>query len=261
MPLGPRRVERLFQRYQRFGDLGARDELLERFLPLAQRLARRYYRDQDSADDLVQVASIGLLKAIDRFDPARGTQFTTFAVPTILGELKRYFRDFGWAMHVPRADKERALEVTRTEDDLSLQLGRPATPAQVAEALGLSLEEVLHAKETAATAMPASLDAPAQVEHGERSTLGDRLTCEDEQLELAECRDTVARSLRGLSERDRHILYLRFVEDLTQSEIGARIGLSQMQVSRLLRHALDHSRALAENGDRLTAASLLAAAR
>jgi RNA polymerase sigma-B factor len=206
----------------------------------------------------VQVASIGLLKAMDRFDPERGTQFTTFAVPTILGELKRYFRDFGWAVHVSRADKDRALEVAKVDDELSVQLGRPATPGEIAAATQLSVEEVLDALETGAAATPTSLDAPSSFADGEPRTLGERLTCEDEQLVLAECRDTVARSLRGLSERERHILYLRFVEDLTQSEIGARVGLSQMQVSRLLRHALDHSRTLAENSDRLTAASLLA---
>jgi RNA polymerase sigma-B factor len=239
------RVARLFRRHARFGDVAARDELLRRYLPLAQRLARRYHRGHDSLDDLVQVASIGLLKAIDRFDPERGTEFATYAVPTIIGELKRYFRDLGWPVHVPRGDKDRALGVARTVDELSSRLGRSATPAQIAAAAELSVEEVLAALETAAAARPAPFDALGRTKEGDAPSLGDRLACEDEELELVERRDAIARCLRGLPEREHRILFMRFVEDLTQAEIGERVGLSQMQVSRLLRHALEHSQALA----------------
>ena len=235
------------------GDPAAREELLRRHLPLAHRLARRYWQGSDSYEDLVQVASIGLLKAIDRFDPERGTEFTTFAVPTILGELKRYFRDCGWAVHVSRADKDRALEVTRANGELSLTLGRSATPAELAAATGLTVEEVLDGLATAAAARTTPLDAPASAEDGDSATLGDRLACEDEELARVERRDVVARSLRGLSARELEILYLRFVEDLTQSEIAARIGVSQMHVSRLIRRALARLRTVAEAQDATSA--------
>ena len=237
---------RLFRRYGRFGDRVAREELLERFLPLARRLARRYQRRDDSFDDLLQVASMGLLKAIDRFDPDRGTDFATYAVPTILGELRRYFRDAGWPIQVPRPDKERVLEINRAVDDLGARLGRSPTAKEIAAARGLSVEEVLDALEAGRAAAPASLDARVGTDEGEARTFGDSLGVDDPSLELVEFRDTVARSLRGLSAREHHILYLRFVEDLTQAEIGERIGVSQMHVSRLLRRALEHSRKVAE---------------
>ena len=239
------RVERLFRRYSRFGDPAARDELVRRFLPLAHRLARRYDRGPEPLDDLVQVASIGLLHAIERFDPERGTPFTTFAVPTIVGELKHYFRDFGWAVHVSRPDKERALAVERTVEELSLGLGRSATPRELAAALGSTVEEVLDALKTAAAVHPASLDVPVDADEDEATSYGERIACHEDQLDLVECRDAIARCFRGLPPAQRQIVFMRYGEDLTQSEIGARIGLSQVQVSRLLQRTLQHMQAVA----------------
>ncbi len=220
---------------------------MRRHLPLARRLARRYHGSGDSVDDLVQVASIGLLKAIERFDPERGVKFATFAVPTILGELKRHIRDFGWAVHVSRAEQERALRVRCIEEELTGRSGRSATPAEIAAAAGLSAEEVLEARETASAARPTSLDGGegGDDEHGGDYLL-DRMSTGPGDFELVESRDRIARCLRGLSAREREVVFLRFAADLTQAQIGAQIGVSQMQVSRILRRALDHSRALAE---------------
>jgi RNA polymerase sigma-B factor len=231
-------VQRLFRRYARFGDTAARDELIERFLPLARGLARRYRRGNEPMDDLVQVASIGLLGAIDRFDPERGRDFTTFAIPTIVGELKRYYRDHGWAMKVPRGDKERMLAVTRAAEALSAAHGRSPTPLELAERTGLEVESVLAGLELAATARPASLDEPAAPSDGEPRTVGESVGGEDARLALVETRDIIDRSVRVLSARERRIVHLRFVEDLTQAEVGADVGLSQMQVSRILRDVL-----------------------
>jgi RNA polymerase sigma-B factor len=237
------RVQRLFRRYARFGDVAARDELFERFLPLARGLARRYHRGTEPLDDLVQVASIGLLNAIGRFDPDRGREFTTYAIPTIVGELKRYYRDYAWAMKVPRGDKDRAIALNRAIEHLSARHGRSPTPQELAEHAGMSIEDVLGALELAASAWPASLEESAKRRDGEPCTLGEAVGAEDATFELVECRDVVERSVRGLSEREQRVLHMRFVEDLTQSEIGDRIGVSQMQVSRILRRALERSRA------------------
>jgi RNA polymerase sigma-B factor len=178
-------------------------------------------------------------------------EFATFAVPTILGELKRYFRDFGWAVHVSRGEKDRAMRVLRTDEQLSRRLGRSATAAQVAGAAGLSVEQVLDARETAFAARPTSLDArTSEGAQDDCDHLVDRLPADQDDFELVESRDRVARCLRGLSPREREVLYLRFVADLTQAQIGARIGVSQMQVSRILRRALEHSRALADGSAR-----------
>jgi len=235
-------VQRLFRRYARFGDVAARDELLERFLPLARGLARRYRRGTEPLDDLVQVASIGLLNAIERFDPERGREFTAYAIPTIVGELKRYYRDYGWAMKVPRGDKDRVVALNRSIEVLSTRDGRSPTPQQLAEHAAMTLEDVLRTLELSAAAWPASLEESSDRHDGEPCTLGESLGDEDPTLALVESRDVVQRSVRTLSQREQRVLHLRFVEDLTQSEIGDRIGVSQMQVSRILRRALERSR-------------------
>jgi RNA polymerase sigma-B factor len=235
-------VKRLFRRYHRFGDLAARDELFERFLPLARGLARRYQRGAEPHDDLAQVASIALLGAIDRFDPERGREFTTFAVPTIAGELKRYYRDHCWAMKVSRGDKDRAVALNRSIDELAARCGRSPTPAELAAHAGFSVAQVLAALELAGAAWPSSLDDPGGPGDDDAGTIADTLVFDDPTLEAVERRDLVARSVRGLEPRERRVLYLRFVEDLTQAEIGRRIGVSQMQVSRILTAALEHSR-------------------
>jgi RNA polymerase sigma-B factor len=228
----------LLLRYHRWGDLGARDELVERFLPLARDLALRYTYTDEPLDDLVQVASLGLVKAIDRFDPDRGSKFTSYAAPTILGELKRHFRDKGWALRVPRDLQERALAVGRVTEELSKQLGRSPKPRDVAQALGCRVEEVLEAREAAASYEAASLDAPTVRDDDDAASLVDRLGGEDPAYELVEDRDVIASSWQALPEMERKVLVLRFMSDLTQREIGGRLGYSQMHVSRLLRRAL-----------------------
>jgi RNA polymerase sigma-B factor len=214
----------LLVRYHHKGDLAAREELVERFLPLARDLALRYTYTDEPFDDLLQVASLGLIKAIDRFEPGRGTKFTSYAAPTILGELKRHFRDKGWAVHVARDLKE---------------LGRSPKVREVAAALGCSVEDVLEAQEAAASYEAASLDAPTARDDDEAAPLVDMMGGEDSGYELVESRDALASTWKALPDVERQVLELRFTSDLTQREIGKRIGYSQMHVSRLLRRALD----------------------
>jgi len=234
-----REDRRLLLRYHRDGDLRARDELVVRFLPLARQLARRYRRGPEPLDDLIQVASVGLVKAIDRFDPDRTTAFSSYAVPTMVGELKRYFRDFGWAVHVPRGMQERTVAVQATVTRLAKELGRSPCAAEIARELGLAEEEVLEAFEAAMAYSSLSLDAPRPGgEDPDDSRFGDTLGEEDPRFELVELGATIAPALRELPERDRRILHLRFVDDMTQSQIAAEIGVSQMHISRLIRRSL-----------------------
>ena len=237
----------LLERYHRGGDVEARTALVERFLPLARQLARRYQRADEPLDDLVQVASVGLIKAIDRFDPERQTAFSSFAVPTILGELKRYFRDTGWAVRVPRDLQELAVRVDRTMTTLSTDLGRAPTPAELADAVGASLEEVLEALEAAGAYQAVSLDRPRLDRDEAAETFAETLGDDDPGFEIAEHGATIAGLMHVLPPRERHVLRLRFVEDLTQSEIGERIGVSQMHVSRLIRQALGRLRTAAQS--------------
>jgi RNA polymerase sigma-B factor len=229
---------RLLVRYHREGDPAAREQLVERFLPLARQLARRYQRGGEQLDDLVQVASLGLLKAIDRFDPARETAFSSFAVPTILGELKRHFRDKGWSVRVPRDLQELSVKVDRVSDDMSRTLGRTPTPAEVAEETGTSLEQVLEAREASGAYRAVSLDRPRTEDEDDGDSYADAVGDEDPGYGIAEASATVQRLMRVLSEREREVLRLRFEEDLTQSEIGSRVGVSQMHVSRLIRQSI-----------------------
>jgi RNA polymerase sigma-B factor len=235
-----REIERrLLVRYHEEGDIAARTELVERFLPLARDLALRYTYTDEPYDDLLQVASLGLIKAIDRFEPGRGTKFTSYAAPTILGELKRHFRDKGWALRVPRDLQERTLALSRATEVLSKELGRSPKVREVADHLGRTVEEVLEAQEAAASYEAASLDAPAGGRTEEESaTLVDLLGREDSSYELVEDRQAIASTWRTLPDVERQVLELRFMHDLTQREIGERIGYSQMHVSRLLRRAL-----------------------
>jgi RNA polymerase sigma-B factor len=238
------RDRQLLLRYRDAGDLRARDELVERFLPLARQLARRYQRANEPLDDLVQVASIGLIKAVDRFDPDRGTAFSSYAVPTILGELKRYFRDAGWAVHVPRGMQERVIALNQAVSKLSRELGRSPSPAELAESLQVPREEVLETMEAAIAYDATSLEAPRGDAEGD--SYAESLGAEDERFELIEYTAAIAPTLQALPERDRVVLHLRFVEDLTQTEIADRIGVSQMHVSRLIRRALTRLRTVAD---------------
>jgi RNA polymerase sigma-B factor len=229
----------LLLRYHRDNDLAAREELAERFMPLARELAQRYRHTDEPLDDLIQVACLGLVKAIDRFEPGRGSRFMSYAVPTILGELKRHFRDKGWALHVPRDLQERALAVARARETLSKKLGRSARPKEVAEALSCTIEQVLEASEAAIAYDTTSLDAPVARSEDEGAALGDTLGSIDQGYEFVELTGSIAESFRELPDREREIVRLRFAEDLTQREIGERVGISQMHVSRLLRRALE----------------------
>jgi RNA polymerase sigma-B factor len=233
-----REDRRLLERLHRHGDQAAREQLVERFLPLARQLARRYQHGGEQLDDLIQVASLGLLKAIDRFDPARETAFSSFAVPTILGELKRHFRDKGWSVRVPRDLQELALRLDRTSEELSREIGRAPTPAEVAERLSVSEEDVLEAREAAHAYRAVSLDRPRTDDDESGPAVADAMGGEDPGFRRAEDAATVDQLLRVLAPREREVLRLRFVEDLTQQEIGDRIGVSQMHVSRLIRQAI-----------------------
>jgi RNA polymerase sigma-B factor len=219
------------------GDPAARKALVERFLPLARQLARRYQHGGELLDDLNQVASLGLLKAIDRFDPARQTAFSSFAVPTILGELKRHFRDTGWSVRVPRDLQELAVRLEPVSEQLARELGRAATLAEIAERTGTTLEQVLEAREAAGAYRAVSLDRPRD-EDDESGEGGLVVGVEDPGFSVAEDAATVQRLMRVLSEREREVLRLRFEEDMTQAEIGIRIGVSQMHVSRIIRQAI-----------------------
>jgi len=229
----------LLVQYHLKGDLAAREELARRFLPLARDLALRYTYTDEPFDDLLQVASLGLIKAIDRFEPGRGTKFTSYAAPTILGELKRHFRDKGWALHVPRDLQERTLAVSRATETLSKELGRSPKVREVADHIGCSTEQVLEAQEASASYEAASLDAPTSRDDDEAASLVDLMGDTDTSYELVESRDAIATTWRALPEVERKVLELRFVHDLTQREIGQEIGYSQMHVSRLLRRALN----------------------
>jgi len=237
----------LFERWQRDGDTSARQALVERFLPLARSLTRRYGRSSEPFEDLLQVASLGLLKAIDRYDAERGFPFQSYAVPTILGEMRRYFRDSGWAVHVPRGAQERALKVRDAQERLTNDTGRPPTANQLAEYLELETGEVLDALQAIRAYETISLDAPRIGHDDEVISYGDSIGGEDERYELVELDATVSSALAHLPARDRLVLHLRFVEDLTQTEIAERIGISQMQVSRLLSRSLEQLRTMTDS--------------
>ena len=229
----------LLVRYHEHGDLKARETLVQRFIPLARDLALRYRHTDEPLDDLTQVACMGLIKAIDRYEPDRGARFTSYAVPTILVELKRHFRDKGWALHVPRDLQERALAVGKAAERLSTRLGRSPTVSELAEEMSCSIEQVLEASEAATSYEATSLDAPAaRSSEDEGASLIDLLGGRDGGYDMVESGDALATSWQGLSELEQEVVRLRFTEDLTQREIGERIGFSQMHVSRLLRRAI-----------------------
>jgi RNA polymerase sigma-B factor len=232
--------ETLLLRYHGEGDLDAREELVLRFMSLARQLASRYRHAGEAQDDLVQVACVGLLKAVDRYDPLRGGGFSRYAVPTMLGELKRHFRDKGWSVHVPRATQELVLKVTDALGALPAKLGHSPRPRDLAAALDAPLEDVLEAMEAATAYEAASLDAPRAAGNEDGAwTYADALGADDRGYELVEIGETLRGTLEALPTRERVILMLRFEQDLTQAEIAELVGVSQMHVSRLLRRSLD----------------------
>jgi RNA polymerase sigma-B factor len=233
-----RREAHLFTQLRETGDQEIREALIRRYLPLARHMARRFQRPRDSFDDVFQVASYALVKAVDGFDPSRGLAFTSYATPTIQGELKRYARDNAWGLHLPRGLQERVLKVERAVSTLTAESGRSPAPAQIAEATGLPAEEVLETLEAASSHAPESLDATVGGE-SEKVTRLDTVGTVDPGYELAEDASSVAPVLRELPERERKIISMRFKDELPQSEIARRLGISQMHVSRLLRRTLD----------------------
>ena len=236
---------RTFQEFAATRQPALRDALIEAHLGLAEYLARRFANRGEPLDDLVQVASLGLVKAVERFDPARGLEFTTFATPTIVGELKRHFRDKGWAVRVPRRVQELHLRVTGVVDELQLELGRSPTVAEIAVRAGTSEDEVVEAVDAGSAYRSASLDAGRSDDDESPGLIG-QLGELDPGLARAESRAGLNPLLAQLPEREQLMLFLRFYEGKTQSEIAQRLGISQMHVSRLLSRSLERLRELAE---------------
>ncbi|HEV7808806.1 MAG TPA: SigB/SigF/SigG family RNA polymerase sigma factor [Solirubrobacteraceae bacterium] len=235
----------LFARLAADGDPYAREALVERYLPLARSLALRYQRSSEPLDDLMQVASLGLVKAIDGFDPDRPVAFSSYAVPTILGEIKRHFRDRTWAVRVPRGLQEMSARVERAVSQLSENMHRQPSVAEIALHLGAEEEEVLEALQAGNAYRSISFETPRGVDD-DVATLADAVGVDEPGFERAEHRATLATLLAAIGPREQEVLRLRFEQDMTQAEIGARVGVSQMQVSRIIRQAITRLRAADE---------------
>jgi RNA polymerase sigma-B factor len=220
----------------------ARDALVHLHLPLVEHCARRFRNRGEPFEDLVQVGTIGLLKSVDRFDPERGVEFSTYATPTIIGEIKRYFRDKGWAIRVPRRLQELRMQIGSATSELTQTLGRSPTPRELAEAIGCSVEEIIEGLESSNAYSTLSLDASDDSDEGSAPML-DAIGIDDVNLEHVEIRESIKPLLDQLEAREKRILLLRFFKNMTQSQIAAEIGVSQMHVSRLLTRTLEHLRA------------------
>jgi len=232
----------LLRKYHEEADLGAREQLIERYMSLVRSLARRYAYRGEQLDDLVQIGAIGLIKAIDRFDLERGVELTTYATPNIIGEIKRHFRDKGWSVRVPRGLQELNVQVTKLIEQLTVQLGRSPTIPELAKAAGVEEEQVLEALESGRAYTSVSLSTGGgSDEDGELDPLESLGTIEHE-YEISEDRAVLAPGFKVLDERERKILHLRFFSGLTQSQIAEQIGISQMHVSRLIRRSLEKIR-------------------
>ncbi len=245
------RTRELFGLYRLEGDEAARDELIEMYLNLVKYLASRFRNRGEPVDDLIQVATIGLIKAIDRFDIEREVEFTTYATPTIVGELKRHFRDKGWAVKVPRRLQEMSFRVNQAVDALTQAEQRSPTIDEVAAFLDVTPDQVLEAMETSEAYNFVSLEGDRNSEGAEAFSIIEYVGEEDALMAVVEDRTTLASALRGLGPQERQVLYLRFFEGLTQTEIARRLDISQMQVSRLLRRTMRSMREnLALEGER-----------
>ena len=229
----------LLRRYHEEGDLQAREQLIEQYMSLVRSLARRYSYRGEQLEDLVQIGAIGLIKAIDRFDLERGVELTTYATPNIIGEIKRHFRDKGWAVRVPRGLQELNVQLSRLMETLTVQLGRSPTIPELAEEAGVDEEEVVEALEVGRAYASRSLTRQLDSEEGAGAELIDLIDDEERGYEAAENRELLASGLKALDDRERRIVQLRFVEGLTQSQIAVAVGISQMHVSRLIRRALE----------------------
>ena len=233
----------LLRRYHEEGDLQAREELIEQYMSLVRSLARRYSYRGEQLDDLVQIGSIGLIKAIDRFDLDRGVELTTYATPNIIGEIKRHFRDRGWAVRVPRGLQELNVKLSKIVEELTVQYSRSPTIPELAKAAGVEEEEVLEALESGRAYSTLSLSTGGGTsEDGEELDPLESLGEIEHQYEVSEDRAVLAPGFKVLDERERQILHLRFFEGLTQSQIAQQVGISQMHVSRLIRRALEKIR-------------------
>jgi RNA polymerase sigma-B factor len=240
----------LFARYHGTRDPAVREQLIERFIPLARSIALRFSTRRDTLEDLLQVATIGLINAVDRFDPARGVAFSTYAVPTISGEIKRYFRDRTWSVRPPRALQELALRVDSTVVDLT-EDGRAPTVTEIAQKLAEPEEHVLEALHAHHARYAVSMQAQLGNEDDAAARLEDRLGLEDGAFDVAEERVVLERLMRLVTDRDRRVLRMHFELDMTQREIGDVLGVSQMQVSRIIRHALRRMRLGAQRAEEL----------
>ena len=227
---------------------GARDSLVHLHLPLVEHCARRFRNRGEPFEDLVQVGTIGLIKSVDRFDPERGVEFSTYATPTIIGEIKRYFRDKGWAIRVPRRLQELRMQIGSATAELTQSLGRSPTASELAERVGCSVEEIIEGIESSNAYSTLSLDATDDSDDGTSSML-DALGADDAGLEHVEIRESLKPLLDRLEPREKRILLLRFFKNQTQSQIAEEIGVSQMHVSRLLSRTLDQLRASLETTD------------
>ncbi|HEX5448771.1 MAG TPA: SigB/SigF/SigG family RNA polymerase sigma factor [Gaiellaceae bacterium] len=232
----------LLRRYHEEGDLQAREQLIEQYMSLVRSLARRYSYRGEQLDDLVQIGAIGLIKAIDRFDLDRGVELTTYATPNIIGEIKRHFRDRGWAVRVPRGLQELNVQLSKLIETLTVQLARSPTVPELAKAAGVEEEEVLEALESGRAYSSLSLSQGGGNEDGDEIDPLEMLGEIEHQYEVSEDRAVLAPGFKALDDRERAILHLRFFEGLTQSQIAAQIGISQMHVSRLIRRALEKIR-------------------
>jgi RNA polymerase sigma-B factor len=232
--------------HQRYAALAAegperqklREQLITGYLPVAEHIARRFASRGEPLEDLIQIATVGLINAVDRFEPARGVNFFSFAIPTITGELRRYFRDHGWSARVPRRLKDLHVAIRRTQRELSQQLGRAPRPSEIAKRLGIPTSEVIEGLQAAEAYRSSSLDELLNPASGDTATLGEFIGSLDEELEKINDRELLRPLLAQLPPRERTILALRFFRGLTQTQIAEQVGLSQMHVSRLLRQAL-----------------------
>ena len=233
-----RRVDELLLAYHRDGDRSAREQVLVELMPLVRSLAARYAGRGEPLDDLVQVGAVGLIKAVDRFDVTRGVEFTSYGVPTIVGEIRRHFRDKAWAMHVPRRIKELSVRLSRVLDELTTTLGRSPTIAEIAEAAAVDEEDVIDALDASHAYATRSLDAPS----AGGDPFAEGLAGADPGFDGVDDRWVLSAGLEALDARARRIVELRFFEERTQSQIAAELGISQMHVSRLLRDAMQRMR-------------------
>ena len=232
----------LLRRYHQDGDLQAREQLIEQYMALVRSLARRYSYRGEQLEDLVQIGAIGLIKAIDRFDLDRGVELTTYATPNIIGEIKRHFRDKGWAVRVPRGLQELNVQLSRLVEQLTVQLSRSPTIPELAKAAGVEEEEVLEALESGRAYTSLSLSVGGGGGDDDDLDPLESLGTEEHQYEVSEDRAVLAPGFKALDERERKILQLRFFEGLTQSQIAQQVGISQMHVSRLIRRSLEKIR-------------------